>query len=80
MLILVTRRFLRLFFVLLLLFFLLPLVSFYINGALRPEPAGFYPPQAQAVAARPGGAEAGKACSLRTRIVFYIHDFYQNGL
>jgi hypothetical protein len=64
-----------------LLLFMLPLVSFYISRAFRPEFTSLYLPQAQATVARAGGSEAGSpAYGLRTRIACYIHDFYQNGL
>jgi len=80
MLLPVTRKFCRLLAACLLLFFVLPLLSFYLDWAVRPEITGALPLRTQMAAARPGTAKRGEACGRRSRIVFHIHDFYQNGL
>ena len=70
----------RLLLLVLIMVFILPLLHFFIAGAVNPASVHFREPQGEAVKVFISDDEEDAKQGIRSRVIYYIHDFYQNKL
>ncbi|MGI6659456.1 MAG: DUF4227 family protein [Dethiobacteraceae bacterium] len=74
------RKLTRLLLTFLLLLLVLPLLQYYVLRLVQPEAVSFREPRGAALKVSTNITQSVSSLPAVTRFLYYLHDFYQNGL
>ena len=80
MILVLGRRIYRVILVFLILLLILPLIQYYILRTLEPETVHFREPRGDALKVSADAEAQDRYPGVLSRYLYYLHEFYQNGL